>query len=250
MIYKMSIVTLALVAGLAAQETYPEPKVKRRPPQPAPISKPMARAGAKVHVKKMLDLAMELRQGGFEEEAQALIRQAKRLASKVHGRLRKDKGEVSRIGHIAKDPRVKQDMHRILRDVEKRQLHKEHLHRMLKIKLEAERRASARGPVRLPAPDVIDVEEVEIIEEGEARRPRARMGVRTRDRELKRAMAEREMARRRKVDMARRDSDLDARVESLTKQVMEMRDMIQQLKRAIENNRGGERRRDQGPRVR
>lgn len=247
MIHKMSIVTLALAAGLVAQEPPPEPRIKRRPPEPAPISKPMIekrmiekrmlekhmpekarrdmvrRGGTKVHVKKMLDLAMELREGGFEEEAQVLLQQAKRLASKTRGKLPSEKRERSAI--------------------------EEHERRMLEMKLqEAERRAAAKASVRPFFPEVVEVEEV-IEEEGEPRRPRALLdGVRTR--ELRRAKAEREMARRRKVDVARRDSDLDARVERLGKQVQEMRHMIQELKQAIEQGRRGERRMDPGPRPR
>jgi hypothetical protein len=216
--------SLALsISGLSAQD--PEPTKRRRPPEEVTKEehykaqqKARRAHGVDAHVKKMLALAMELREGGFEEEAQVLIRQAKRLAHK--GRRRPRSVETIREG----EPRA---VARVRRPV--------------------------RVPVRVPrpprAPDVIDVEEVKEIEEVESPRARVNLDV-IRTRERSRARAEYEKARRMKEDMVRRDrarakvaqreQDLDRRVEHLSRQVRELREMIQELKRVMHQRQKGD----------
>ncbi|MHC4077949.1 MAG: hypothetical protein ACYST0_05835 [Planctomycetota bacterium] len=95
MIRRKSIVAWALFAGLASWTADLGAQDRPVPPPRPPRKVDTVREGAdrvEAHVKKILALAMELRESGFEEEAQALIQQARRLADKNRRKATRRKG--------------------------------------------------------------------------------------------------------------------------------------------------------------
>ncbi|MHC4513068.1 MAG: hypothetical protein ACYTGW_10230 [Planctomycetota bacterium] len=108
MIRRKSIVAWALFAGLASWTADLAAQDQPVPPPRPPKKVDTARAGAdrvEAHVKKILALAMELRESGFEEEAQALMQQARRLADKNRRKAtrRKGRGDKAR-RHREREP--------------------------------------------------------------------------------------------------------------------------------------------------
>ncbi|MEE9126385.1 MAG: hypothetical protein V3U11_04540, partial [Planctomycetota bacterium] len=102
MIRRTHIVGWALAAGLAlgtpglvAQDpsgTQPEPSTKSSKSRFGPDR-------VEAHVQKILALAMELREAGFEDEAQALIEQGKRLAAKNRKQARRPRAREHQHQH-------------------------------------------------------------------------------------------------------------------------------------------------------
>ena len=248
MIRRTHIVGWALAAGLAlgtpglvAQDpsgTQPEPSTKSSKSRFGPDR-------VEAHVQKILALAMELREAGFEDEAQALIEQGKRLAAKNRKQARRPRAREHQ--HQHEHEHSTRGLKHLAAEVDRArqkfaEAQRDYTTRVAKAKEQfAKARYWAVGPrqLRWSAPRAPRPTAAPATPATPA--TPARPGVTIQPRPTART-------RRNKADMARREelrrrgtferaTDLDDRVDHLADQVKELRQMIRELKRALDKNR-------------